>query len=71
LKKLKLLLLAAEIEWHWRIIEGIRRKGSSVLTEGTALTSRKLLILNRRLSRHSAKTIKKQAAYEMMMESMD
>lgn len=70
MKKIKLWLLASKIEWHWWFILRIRRKGTSLISQGEPLTSEKLLKLNRTLSTHSTKAIKAQSAYELMATSV-
>ncbi|NLH01062.1 MAG: hypothetical protein GX488_04020 [Clostridiales bacterium] len=66
MKKLKMWLISVKIEWHWWFIIRIRRKGNSLLRGGAALTSQKLYHLNRRLSSHSTKAMKAQAAYNIL-----
>ena len=63
MKKLKLLILAAKIEWHWWFIGKIRRRGNSLLSREVPLSSQKFYLLNRRLSTHSSKAIKAQSLY--------
>lgn len=67
MKKIELIILAAEIEFHWYFIRRIRRKGSLLLSGGMPLTSQKLFTLNRRLSVHSTKVLKKQGKYDVLM----
>lgn len=64
MKKLRLLFLAAEIEWHWNFIKRSREKGIRLLSIGEPLSSRRFYLLNSGLSLHSTKVIKAQSAYE-------
>jgi hypothetical protein len=64
MKKLRLRFLAIRIEWHWWFIRRARRRGSSLLSQGVALSGQKLCKLNEQLSHHSAKAIRAQSAYE-------
>jgi len=66
MKKLKLRVLSAKIEWHWLFIKRTRKKGNSLLSSGMPLTSQKFYILNRKLSSHSTKVLKTQAVYDKM-----
>ena len=54
-KEIRLRVLACKIEWHWLFIMPGRKKGSRIMDElwkqGQPLNSRKLLSLNRRVSR--------------------
>ena len=61
---MQLLLLALEIEWHWQAIMRIRNKGGTLLNRGMPLTSQKFIRLNRRLSVHSARMLRIEAAYK-------
>ena len=63
MKKLKLRILAAKIEWHWWFIRRIRKQGNSLLSREVPLSSQKFYLLNRKLSAHSTKALKVQAAY--------
>ena len=70
MKKLKLRVLSAKIEWHWLFIKRTRKKGNSLLSNGIPLTSQKFYILNRELSSHSTKVLKNQAAYDQVAKAM-
>jgi len=63
LKKFKLLILAAEIEWHWWFIGKIRKRGNSLLSREVPLSSQKFYLLNRKLSAHSIKAMNAQSLY--------
>ena len=66
MKKLKLSILAAKIEWHWWFIGKIRKRGNSLLSREVPLSSQKFYLLNRRLSVHSSKAIRAQSAYDKL-----
>jgi len=70
MKKLKLRVLSAKIEWHWLFIKRTRKKGNSLLSSGMPLTSQKFYILNRKLSSHSTKVMKTQAVYDQLAKAM-
>ena len=66
MKKLKLRILAAKIEWHWWFIRKIRKQGNSLLCREAPFSSQKFYLLNRNLSEHSTKALKAQAAYDKL-----
>ena len=67
MKKLKLRILAAKIELHWWFIRKIRKQGNSLLSREVPLASQKFYLLNRKLSAHSTKALKAQAAYDSIL----
>jgi len=66
MKRIKLSLLAAQIELHWWFIKRERQRGEKLLKAGFRYSSPKLLYLNRCLSGHSACAIRAQKAYERL-----
>jgi hypothetical protein len=67
MKKIKLILLAAQIEWQWWLIRKERKKGRSLLSKGYALSSCEMLKQNSVLSKRSAKLIVAQRAYSQIL----
>jgi len=64
MKKLRLRLLAARIEWTWWLIARERKKGRELLESGQRHSSKELLKLNQRFSKHCASVMKAQRTYE-------
>lgn len=64
MKKLRLRLLAVRIELTWWLIRREREKGRQLLEAGQQHSSKELLKLNRRFSKHCASVMKAQRAYE-------
>ncbi|MFB0919358.1 MAG: hypothetical protein QMB62_00520 [Oscillospiraceae bacterium] len=62
--RVKLVMKAAQIEFNWWLIRRERRKGAALLKRGHALSSTKMLRLNRRYSKHCAIAVKAQREYE-------
>ncbi len=71
MKKLKLRILAAKIEWHWLFIKRTRKRGNSLLSSGIPLTSQKFIKLNRRLTSRSTKVIRSQMVYEELAKAIN
>jgi len=67
MKKIKLILLTAKIEWTWLLIKKERKKGQELLNKGISLASSKLLRQNRLLSKHSVRVIKAQNSYSQLL----
>jgi len=67
MKKIKLILLAAQIEWQWWLIKKEREKGRSLLIKGYSLSSCEMVKQNSILSKHSAKLINAQRAYSQVL----
>ena len=64
MKKLRLRLLAVRIELIWWLIASERKKGRLLLEAGQRYSSKELLKLNRRFSKHCASVMKAQREYE-------
>ncbi len=64
MKKWKLIMLAAIIEWHWLWIKAGRNKGNTMLEHGVPLSSPKLLRLSRRITRRGMKAMRATQRYE-------
>jgi hypothetical protein len=71
MKKLKLSLLAAKIEWHWLFIKRTRKRGNSLLGIGIPLSSPRFIKLNCSLASHSAKVIRNQMVYEELEKAIN
>ncbi len=50
-EKLKAAVLAARIERHWRRILRLRKMGDKLIADGSTLSSKRLLRVNRQLDR--------------------
>ena len=71
MKKLKLWILAAKIEWHWVFIKRTRKRGNSLLGSGISLSSPEVVKLNHRLTSHSTEVIRNQLVYEKLEKAIN
>lgn len=67
MRKLNRWMIACRIEMHWRVIMRCRRAGERMIRRGEALTSEKLLRLDRKISRHGMRAMQLQEAYACSM----
>lgn len=69
MKNISISLTAIKIEWHWWFIKKERKLGNAFLSRGHSLSSKRMLILNARLSKHSVKAMRAQQIYMGMVET--
>lgn len=69
LKRFKLWLLSATIEYHWLFIKHERKIGTQMLNQGVKVNCPKMLLLSNHLNRHilRAETARKQ--YEALVKA--
>lgn len=60
---LKRIILAAQIEFNWKLIRKEREKGKKLLAEGNSLSSEKMVSLNKHYSKHCAAATRAQQKY--------
>lgn len=65
-KELKLTLLAAAIEYHWRLAMRCRRDGNRRLERGEPLSSEAMLRLSGRIDEHSCALARLQESYKRL-----
>jgi len=70
MESLRLKLLAARIEMLWWLIRRERHTGKRLLESGFSHSSRKLLSLNQRFSKHCTQAMKAQKEYESAFKIM-
>lgn len=63
-KKVTMFMLAAKIEWNWAIIMRARKKVNRIIGAGKPLSSKRLLLLDAKITRHGMKAKKAQHRYE-------
>ena len=54
MRPIKTFLLAAHIEYHWRLIRRWQKQGVQFINLGEPLSSKKLAVLSSRISHHGA-----------------
>ena len=69
MKKIKLMFLAAKIEWNWLFIKKERMKGRILLNKGDSLSSTKLLRHNRLLSKYAVREMRAQNSFSRLLHS--
>lgn len=66
-RKLIMNLLAVKIEWHWWHIMRDRRCGNRLIDRGEPLTSKRLIRLSKRITRHGISALAFTQKYENLM----
>ena len=65
-KRIRAALLAAHIEYHWRLILYYRKRGEKLLERGEPLGSTRLLRLNDRANYHGLNARKYEKRYKIL-----
>lgn len=65
-KRIRAVVLAARIEYHWWFILHYRKRGKNLLDWGEPLDSKRLFRLNDRLDFHGLRAKKYEKSYETL-----